>query len=66
MSSRSRGAFAGISLDGSTLRQDTDDNKDIYGKAVAPQQILNGEVAPPASVQKLLDTLNKYLSAKTK
>jgi SH3 domain-containing YSC84-like protein 1 len=64
--SRSRGAFAGISLDGSTLRQDADDNKDIYGKAVTPQQILNGDVAPPATVQKLLDTLNKYSSAKGK
>ena len=64
--SRSRGAFAGISLEGATLRQDADDNKAIYGKDVTPQQILNGEVAPPASVNSLLTTLNKYSKAKTK
>jgi lipid-binding SYLF domain-containing protein len=64
--SRSRGAFAGISLDGSTLRQDADDNKAIYGKEVTPQQIISGAVAPPASVKMLLDTLNKYSPVKEK
>jgi SH3 domain-containing YSC84-like protein 1 len=64
--SRSRGVFAGISLEGSTLRQDADDNKAIYGKEVTPQQILNGEVAPPASVNLLLSTLNKYSKTKSK
>jgi SH3 domain-containing YSC84-like protein 1 len=60
--SRSRGLFAGVSLAGATLRQDADDNEHIYGKAVTPQQILHGEVKPPASVQKLIDTLDKYSS----
>ena len=64
--SRSRGAFAGISLDGSTLRQDADDNKAIYGKEVTPQQIISGAVAPPASVKTLIDTLNKYSPVKGK
>ena len=58
--SRSRGAFAGISLEGATLRQDKDDNKDIYGKSVTPTEILDGDVAVPASVQILVDTLTKY------
>jgi len=58
--SRSRGAFAGISLEGATLRQDKNDNKDIYGKSVTPTEILDGDVAVPASVQILVDTLTKY------
>jgi lipid-binding SYLF domain-containing protein len=64
--SRSRGIFAGISLDGSTLRQDADDNKAIYGREVTPQQIISGAVAPPASVKRLISTLNKYSPAKKK
>src|SRR5579885_1685662 len=46
--SRSRGAFAGVSLDGSTLRPDSGDNKALYGKEVTPQEILHGKVKPPA------------------
>ena len=61
--SRSRGAFAGISLDGSTLRPDDDDNKAIYGKAVTPKEILSGAVPAPASSKHLIDTLTKYSSA---
>jgi lipid-binding SYLF domain-containing protein len=64
--SRSRGAFAGISLDGSTLRQDADDNKAIYGKDVTPQQIISGAVPPPDSVQPLMDALKKYSPVKAK
>ncbi len=64
--SRSRGAFAGISLEGSTLRQDADDNKAIYGEEVTPRQIISGAVAPPASVKMLIDTLNKYSPVKGK
>ncbi len=58
--SRSRGAFAGVSLEGATLRQDKNDNKDIYGKSVTPTEILDGDVAAPGSVQILIDTLTKY------
>ena len=64
--SRSRGIFAGISLDGSTLRQDADDNKAIYGKEVTPQQIISGAVAPPASVKMLISTLSKYSPVRKK
>lgn len=64
--SRSRGAFAGVSLDGSTLRQDANDNKAIYGKEVTPQQIISGAVTPPDSVKLLMDTLNKYSPVKGK
>ncbi|HYM12606.1 MAG TPA: lipid-binding SYLF domain-containing protein [Bryobacterales bacterium] len=60
--SRSRGLFAGVSLAGATLRQDADDNEHIYGKKVTPKEILMEEVKPPASVRKLIDTLDKYSS----
>ncbi len=60
--SRSRGLFAGVSLNGATLRQDQSDNRVIYGKPVTPRQILLEGLQPPASAQKLIATLNKYSS----
>ncbi len=60
--SRSRGLFAGVSLNGATMRQDENDNKVIYGKQVTPKQILLEGEAPPPSAQTLLDTLSKYSS----
>ena len=63
--SRSRGLFAGVSLNGATLRPDTPDNRLIYGKPVTGKEVLrDGSVKAPASCQKLLDTLNKYSSRK--
>jgi lipid-binding SYLF domain-containing protein len=58
--SRSRGVFAGVSLEGATLRQDADDNEELYGKPVTPNQILDGELAPPETVQPLMAALNRY------
>ena len=46
--SRSRGVFAGASLSGSTLREDSDTNKDLYGKPLTNREILEGSVKPPA------------------
>ena len=60
--SRSRGLFAGVSLNGATMRQDENDNKVIYGKQVTPKQILLEGEKPPASAQVLIDTLSKYSS----
>ncbi|MBI3698683.1 MAG: lipid-binding SYLF domain-containing protein [Acidobacteria bacterium] len=60
--SRSRGLFAGVSLNGATLRQDQNDNKVIYGKKVTPKQVLLEGEKPPASAQVLIDTLSKYSS----
>jgi lipid-binding SYLF domain-containing protein len=60
--SRSRGAFAGISLAGATLRADSGDNEKIYGKRVTPRQILREGEKPPESVNKLAETLSKYSS----
>lgn len=57
--SRSRGAFAGVSLNGSTLRQDLDDNKELYGRKLTNRQILTGKVSPPAAASKLISMLNR-------
>jgi lipid-binding SYLF domain-containing protein len=58
--SRSRGAFAGISLDGATLRPDHDSNAELYGKKLTNEQIVNGNIKSPASGSKLTAELNKY------
>src|SRR5260370_3264581 len=47
--SRSRGVFAGISLEGATLRPDSDDNRALYGRAVTQEEVLRGRVQPPAT-----------------
>jgi lipid-binding SYLF domain-containing protein len=64
--SRSRGAFAGASLDGSTLRNDLDGNTAMYGKAWTSKQILGSGATPPAEAGKLLSELNKYSPRKNK
>jgi SH3 domain-containing YSC84-like protein 1 len=58
--SRSRGLFAGLSLEGSTLRPDNDGNERLYGKGTTAKDIvINSAVRPPASAKLLLSTLNK-------
>lgn len=58
--SRSRGLFAGISLEGSTLRPDNDANKKLYGKEVSASDIVFKNAVPvPASAKALLATLQK-------
>lgn len=64
--SRSRGAFAGISLQGATLRQDEDVNRDLYGKKLTNRQIVDTAVAPPPAAQNLLALLNRYSPAEKK
>lgn len=58
--SRSRGVFAGLALTGATLRQDKDENKAMYGKALTNKQIINGQVTRPPAAADLLDLLNRY------
>jgi SH3 domain-containing YSC84-like protein 1 len=64
--SRARGVFAGISLEGATLRPDHEADRKIYGREFTPQQILNGEIPPPAAVKPLVTTLSKYSSSEHK
>jgi lipid-binding SYLF domain-containing protein len=57
--SRARGLFAGVSLEGSTLRPDNRANQKLYGKPLAAKAIvLQGEVSPPSSALELLSILN--------
>ena len=58
--SRSRGLFAGVSLEGSTLRPDNKANKDLYGKEVEAKDIVFKNAVPvPDSAKGLLATLQK-------
>jgi lipid-binding SYLF domain-containing protein len=58
--SRSRGLFAGISLEGSTLRSDGDANKNLYGKELTARQIVReAAVKIPPAGKALVDLLNK-------
>ena len=58
--SRSRGLFAGVSLQGATLRPDDEANKDMYGKAMSNQDIVLGSRQPPANAAGLIAALNKH------
>jgi len=62
--SRSQGLFAGLALEGATLRQDLDDNETLYGKKLENRQIVTTSVRPPASAAKLMAELNKHLAHK--
>jgi lipid-binding SYLF domain-containing protein len=58
--SRSRGAFAGVSLEGSTLRPDEDANRRLYGRDTSATQIIaESKVEAPASAHDLLGTLQR-------
>ena len=58
--SRSRGLFAGVSLEGSTLRQDNGANENLYGRKLTAQEIVRAhKVGTPAAGQKLVALLNK-------
>jgi lipid-binding SYLF domain-containing protein len=57
--SRARGLFAGVSLEGSTIRPDNDANEKIYGKKIPAKEIaLSGKVQVPAPAEPLISTLN--------
>jgi lipid-binding SYLF domain-containing protein len=62
--SRSRGVFAGVALQGATLRQDLDDNQTLYGKKLENREVVMQHVTPPAGARKLLDLLYRYSPAK--
>lgn len=59
--SRSKGLFAGVSLEGSTLRQDNGANEDLYGREVSAKDvILEKKVGIPAAGKGLVNLLQKY------
>jgi len=57
--SRARGLFAGVSLEGSTLRSDDDANKLVYGKELGAREIVRGGVDVPAAAKPMIDLLDK-------
>jgi lipid-binding SYLF domain-containing protein len=58
--SRSRGVFAGISLQGATLREDADENRDLYGRETPNRTIVTGSMPAPAAAAALMTELNRY------
>ena len=58
--SRSKGLFAGASLDGATLRNDRDENRHMYGQPWSAGEILHSGATPPTAAHKLLDVLAKF------
>jgi lipid-binding SYLF domain-containing protein len=58
--SRSRGVFAGLSLEGATLRQDQDENAKLYGKPLTNEEILTGTVKRPAPARTFLAQLQRF------
>ena len=64
--SRSRGLFAGISLQGATLRPDADANDEMYGHNISNRDILTTDVKAPAAAARLESLLDKNSSRRTK
>lgn len=62
--SRSRGAFAGVALQGATLRPDSDANEELYGAGKTNAAIVEGEINPPPTATALIAELNRYSSRK--
>jgi lipid-binding SYLF domain-containing protein/osmotically-inducible protein OsmY len=58
--SRSQGVFAGLSLEGATLRQDQDENAKLYGKPLTNEEILTGSVKRPATAATFLAQLQRF------
>jgi lipid-binding SYLF domain-containing protein len=57
--SRARGLFAGVSLEGSTIRPDNGDNRRVYGKEIPAKRIvLSGKVPPPPAAKQMISTLD--------
>jgi lipid-binding SYLF domain-containing protein len=57
--SRSRGIFAGLSLEGATLRPDGGENKKLYGHEVSNREVLSGKVLPPRGARGFVGMLNR-------
>jgi SH3 domain-containing YSC84-like protein 1 len=64
--SRSRGLFAGISLEGATLRPDEESNKELYGREATNREILTGDFKTPAMAMKFEHALNRDSAVRTK
>jgi SH3 domain-containing YSC84-like protein 1 len=63
--SRSKGLFAGVSLEGASMDGDSDANKALYGKPLTVKEIITGGTTPPAGAKSLIDVLDKASPART-
>jgi len=63
--SRSRGVFAGLALDGATLRPDKDADHELYGHDMTNKEILTGDVKAPAIAEKLEHAINRESDRKS-
>lgn len=64
--SRAQGLFAGVSLDGATLRPDDDANKDMYGRKMSNSDVVLGTVKAPSAAARLIGELNKHSSRRAR
>src|SRR5579864_5122289 len=64
--SRSQGLFAGLALEGATLREDLDDNATLYGRKLENRQIVTTAVHVPQAAAKLIALLNRYSARERK
>jgi SH3 domain-containing YSC84-like protein 1 len=55
--SRAKGAFAGLTLEGASIRQDDDSRREMYGPSVSTRSLLLGKVAPPAAARAFVDAI---------
>jgi lipid-binding SYLF domain-containing protein len=62
--SRTKGAFAGVSLEGATMDSDNDANKKVYGKSISAKTIVTGGEAVPESAKALVSLLDKTSPAR--
>jgi lipid-binding SYLF domain-containing protein len=60
--SRAKGLFAGLTLEGASIRQDTDSRHAIYGRNVSTRALLSGKVAAPAAAQPFLAEIHRAKS----
>jgi lipid-binding SYLF domain-containing protein len=58
--SRTKGLFAGVSLNGATLRPDREANKELYGERLGNREILMTQMAPPDAARPLIGELDRY------
>jgi SH3 domain-containing YSC84-like protein 1 len=63
--SRSKGLFAGVSLEGASMDGDNDANKALYGKELSVKDIITGGTPAPAAAKTLIDVLDKASPART-
>lgn len=64
--SRARGIFAGLTLNGASVRQDRDATRDFYGRMISYRTLLKGGVDSPQDAQPWITALNRYAGGTTR